>query len=164
MLHDAFAPLGAIGLNCACVDQPVEITRQRVGQGDCFVAETAGRIVGTATFCGPDRSSPCPTYRGGRTAAVRQLAVQPELQGRGIGRRLLALAEAWAQARGHQRLALDTPLAAAYLVDYYKRRGFRAEECFCFPGRHYSSLVMVKDLPDVRLAQEPDADDWLEAA
>ncbi|RKT27650.1 hypothetical protein B0G69_3480 [Paraburkholderia sp. RAU2J] len=50
MLHRAFAPFGATGLNCTCVDQSVEITRLRATRGDCHVAVCEGGMVGTMTL------------------------------------------------------------------------------------------------------------------
>ena len=46
LLHRAFARLKRMGLACRSADQPVAVTRQRIGQGECFVAVCGGRIVG----------------------------------------------------------------------------------------------------------------------
>lgn len=146
LLHRAFAPLGAMGLQCQAVDQSEQVTRQRVGKGSCYVAERNGSLFGTMTLCAPDPDSACPLYRRPDAASVRQFAVLPDMQGRGIGVRLLALAEHWAASRGYDLLALDTPVAATHLLAFYRRRGFEIVECLRFPGRDYSSAILCKPL------------------
>lgn len=41
MLHRAFARLGAMELNCTCVDQDEDVTRRRAEAGECYVAVAA---------------------------------------------------------------------------------------------------------------------------
>jgi hypothetical protein len=82
LLHRAFTPLGAMGLNCTCVDQTVETTRLRATRGDCYVAACNGRIVGTMTLYAPDRESACELYRRDDIASLRQFAVEPVWQAR----------------------------------------------------------------------------------
>ena len=53
LLHRAYEPLARQGLNFTAATQPVETTQQRAAEGQCFVAESRGRIVGTVTVCGP---------------------------------------------------------------------------------------------------------------
>jgi hypothetical protein len=52
LLHRAYAPLGAMGLNYTAVDQTVEVTRKRCAAGTCFVAVDGERIVGTVAVAG----------------------------------------------------------------------------------------------------------------
>ena len=85
LLHRAFTRLGAMGLNCTCVDQTVETTRSRATRGDCYVAVCEGRIVGTMTLYAPDHESPCELYRRDDIASMRQFGVEPVWQARGIG-------------------------------------------------------------------------------
>src|ERR1700744_46021 len=59
ILPRSFERLGAMGLNCTCVDQSAAVTRSRATRGDCYVAVCDGRIVGTMTLYAPDRESPC---------------------------------------------------------------------------------------------------------
>jgi GNAT superfamily N-acetyltransferase len=63
------------------------------------------------------------------------LAVTTEAEGQGIGRALMAAAEAWARERGYRYLALDTFATNSHARAFYARLGF-AEE----------SLKMVKPL------------------
>jgi GNAT superfamily N-acetyltransferase len=85
MIHRAYSALGDMGFNYTAVDQPVSVTRERVAEGECWVAEDEGRIVGTCML-----SFPFPTFDNDYFsvdghAYINQFAVEPELQGRGIG-------------------------------------------------------------------------------
>lgn len=71
--------------------------RQKAAQEIAFAAIDKGRIVG-CVFLKPEESS---LYIG-------KLAVHPAAQGRGIGRLLLARAEATARERGLSSLRLET--------------------------------------------------------
>ncbi|MGF6879006.1 GNAT superfamily N-acetyltransferase [Paraburkholderia sp. MM5477-R1] len=99
----AFAPLGAQGLNCTCVDQTIETTRGRVLRGDCHVAVYEGHIVGTMTLYASDGEASCELYRHGDVASLRQFAVDPAWQGRGIGTLLIAFHDAADRVCGLKR-------------------------------------------------------------
>ncbi|SMG28174.1 GNAT family N-acetyltransferase [Paraburkholderia susongensis] len=144
MLHRAFASLGAQGLNCTCVDQTVETTRQRAMRGDCYVAVCEGRIVGTMTLYASDREASCELYRHDDVASLRQFAVEPAWQARGIGSLLIAFAEHWAATRGYAELALDTPQPATHLIAFYRGQGFRIVDFTRFEGKRYDSAILSK--------------------
>jgi GNAT superfamily N-acetyltransferase len=146
MLHRAFSRLGEMGVPCACVTQSPEVTRQRVERGDCFVAMCGDRMVGTISLYAPDAASATRHYRDCGVATARQLGVDPQFQGRGLGTALLQLAERWARNRGYARLALDTPEPATHLIDYYHGQGFSVVERLQFAGRPYRSVIFAKAL------------------
>ncbi len=142
MLHRSFARLGQMGFNCLCVAQPSHVTRERATKGDCYVAVSNGRIVGTMTLCAPDSESPCEWYQRPDVASLRQFAVDPGWQHRGIGKSLLALAEHWAASRGYAELVLDTPQRASHLIEFYRAQGFRTIDVMRFPDRSYDSTIL----------------------
>ena len=144
MLHRAFARLGVLGLNCTCVDQDVGVTVRRAQAGDCFVVVSEGKIIGTMTLYARERESACEHYHRGDVATVRQLAIDPAWQSRGIGKSLLAFAEHWAATRGYAELALDTPYPAAHLVAFYRGQGFRIVDAVRFAGKVYDSAILSK--------------------
>jgi GNAT superfamily N-acetyltransferase len=146
MLRRAFAELGRQGLNCMCVDQKPETTRQRVSLGQCFVAVVKGKMVGTVTVQGVDPTSPVDCYRRDWVASIHQLAVDPEHQCASVGRALLRTAELWARGRTYAELALDTPQPATHLHAYYLRRGFRLVDTVHVAGRAYLSSIFSKKL------------------
>src|SRR6266508_2072404 len=128
LLHRAFSQLGRMGLNCTCVDQSVEVTRQRIARGECFIAVCGGRPVGTMTLCDPDPRFKSVWYPRRSVASVHQFGVDPQFQGKGLGATLLKFAEDWARAHGYKELALDTPCPARHLLAYYMTHGYRIVE------------------------------------
>jgi GNAT superfamily N-acetyltransferase len=53
------------------------------------------------------------------------LTVRPDLQARGIGRRLLQEAERYAAARGGRRMRMTVITVRDTLLEWYERRGYR---------------------------------------
>ncbi len=152
LLHRAFSRIGAMGIPCSCMNQPAEVTRQRISRGECFVALSGELIVGTVTLYPPDANSDSGHYRNASVGTLRQLAVDPRFHGRGIGSALLRLAENWALQRGYRCLALDTPELADHLIGYYRRQGFGVKETLQFAGRPYRSVVFSKAVADCKIA------------
>jgi GNAT superfamily N-acetyltransferase len=89
-----------------------------------LVAELEGRVVGTATYVG-DAASPLAESDDPDDAGLRMLAVAPDVEGRGIGTRLVEEAIARARRDGRHRLVLLSrpSMRAAHAV--YTRLGFR---------------------------------------
>jgi GNAT superfamily N-acetyltransferase len=74
----------------------------------CVVAELDGRVAGVLhVFKRPALEKPC-------EAVVQALVVEASLRGRGLGRALMRLAEAWASAQGLGSIALHTRHAQAF--------------------------------------------------
>jgi GNAT superfamily N-acetyltransferase len=153
LLHRAYAPLVARGLNLTVGTQPVTTTQRRIAEGQCFVAEQRGRIVGTVTVCGPYDLHTSPwaagvaAFRDRDTAHFHQFAVAPELQRRGLGRRLVAACERWARdawlqahGAGHGRAGAGT--ARAVPQPGLRGRGSTVQ----WDGKSYRSVVMEKPL------------------
>ena len=154
LLHRAYAPLGAAGMNFTAVDQTVEQTRERVGRGRCFVAERDGTVIGTVTVDGafdPNKhlwARATPWFFRADVAHLHQYAVDPAAQGAGVGVALLAACEAWAQEQGHRAIALDTAVPATHLRQRYERAGFRTVDEVQWGGKVYRSVIMVKPLAE----------------
>jgi uncharacterized damage-inducible protein DinB/GNAT superfamily N-acetyltransferase len=150
LLHAAYAPLAAAGMNFTAATQTAEATRRRAAEGQCFVAEHGGALVGTVTVCGPyaDGEAPwadaVPWFRDRDTAHFHQFAVHPQLQGQGLGRRLIATAERWALQHGYRRMALDTALPAEELCALYARLGYAEVGQVQWQDKTYRSVVMHK--------------------
>jgi ribosomal protein S18 acetylase RimI-like enzyme len=95
--------------------QDIILCRQS-GHGEILVGELDRRIVGSV-MVGHD----------GHRGWLYYLAVTPELQQGGLGRRLVTEAEAWLRARGVPKVQLmirDTNTEAA---DFYQRIGYLRE-------------------------------------
>ena len=92
----------------------------------------------------------CEYFTRPGVAAAHQFAVDPDCQGLGIGRMLLAQAESWAAENGFRELAMDTAEPATHLIGWYARLGYRAVDGVQWPGKVYRSAVLSKCLqPDV---------------
>jgi GNAT superfamily N-acetyltransferase len=147
LLHRAYAVLGARGWNYTAVDQTPEVTRKRMADGVCLVAvDAAGRMVGTALFKAPGGQLGSPWLCRPEVAHVGQFGVEPALQKRGIGARLMSAVEDMARAAGAHELALDTAEPALHLIDLYGRRGYRFIEYAQWKGKRYRSVIMSKTL------------------
>ncbi|WP_088282778.1 GNAT family N-acetyltransferase [Ideonella sp. A 288] len=153
LLHRAYAPLGAAGLNFTAVDQSEAMTRERLFGALCWVAEQGGALVGSVTASGVYDPNTKPWARATpwfyRTdvAHLHQLAVEPARQGAGIGARLMAACEAWARDTGHRAIALDTAAPAAHLRARYTHMGYADVDEVQWAGKTYRSVVMAKPLP-----------------
>jgi GNAT superfamily N-acetyltransferase len=146
LLHRAYAALGAMGLNYTAVDQTVAKTRKRASDGECHVAVEDGRVVVTFTVGLADRMRDPPEYARPGMALFQQFAVEPALQGSGLGSRLLRHAEERARALGAKEIALDTAEGATHLVRYYEARGYALAGHVRFAGKTYRSVVLTKPL------------------
>ncbi|GIE28601.1 acetyltransferase [Actinoplanes italicus] len=85
-----------------------------VGEGRCWVAVAAGRVVGMAQL-----------LVAADHVEVETLAVAPDARGAGVGGRLLELAEEQARANRLTEVRLCTNEAMTENLAYYPRRGFR---------------------------------------
>ncbi len=160
LLHRAYAPLAARGMNFTAATQTVATTQQRIAEGHCLVAEQGRRIVGTVTVCGPFdvNTSPwslsVPAFRDRDTAHFHQFAVAPDLQRQGLGRRLVAACEQWARERGFKRMALDTAEPATELRALYRSLGYADMGTVQWDGKTYRSVVMEKPLDHSPLREQ----------
>lgn len=96
-----------------------------------FVAEGEGRPLGFVHVCDHQddiSKEPCGT--------VPLLAVLPDAERRGAGKRLIQAAENWSQKRGHRLLHLEVFAANEKALGFYKANGFKPD-----------TLAMVKQLP-----------------
>lgn len=152
LLHRAYAPLAAQGMNFTAATQTADDTRRRAAEGQCFVAEAGGVLVGTVTVCGPydvetaPWTTDVPWLREPDTAHFHQFAVDPAQQGRGVGRLLLENVERWARRQGYKRMALDTAQPATLLRGLYKRLGYADVGQVQWVDKTYRSVVMQKSL------------------
>ena len=97
LLHRAYAPLAAAGMNFTAATQTEAMTAARMRGAHTWVAVAAdGALVGTITAAGPfdpnvqGWARALPWFYRADVAHLHQLAVEPAWQGRGIGARLMA--------------------------------------------------------------------------
>jgi GNAT superfamily N-acetyltransferase len=69
------------------------------------------------------------------TAQVVGLVVDEAVRGAGIGKELLAAAEAWAQARGCHRMVVGTRITRERAHRFYEREGYTLQKTSYFFGK-----------------------------
>jgi GNAT superfamily N-acetyltransferase len=146
LLHRAYAPLAAQGLRYLATHQSDDVTRDRVALGQCFVVLAGDALVGTILFRPAVNTKGSPWYNRPDVASIGQFAVEPSLQSRGLGLRLVTTAEQHARAKGVAELALDTAEPATHLIDWYTRLGYRFIEHAQWGHTNYRSVILSKTL------------------
>ena len=144
LLHRAYAPLAAMGLKFIAATQDVEQTRRRIAKGECYVGILAGRIVATINFLPIASTHGTPWLDRPDVCNFQQFAVEPRLQGNGIGRRLIEVCERRARETGATELACDTAEPATALIQLYEHLGFRFIDTTKWPVVNYRSVIMSK--------------------
>lgn len=81
-----------------------------------IVAERGGLLIGCVRI----------TDLGGGLSSLGMLAVDPVRQGGGLGRRLIAEAEAYAVSKAQARMEMTVIAQRSELIAWYERRGYRA--------------------------------------
>jgi ribosomal protein S18 acetylase RimI-like enzyme len=99
-------------------DPRADIERARQsGAAEILVADSSGHIVASA-MVGND----------GHRGWLYYLAVAPELQGTGLGRRMVAAAEDWLRARGVVKLMLMIRPSNTRVRGFYEAIGYAEQE------------------------------------
>jgi GNAT superfamily N-acetyltransferase len=104
------------------------------------------RIVGTILFHEVEDAEGPPWFKRPDVDSFSQFAVDPDVQGRGIGRLLLETAERRAAARGSRELGLSMAEPDTALMEFYVRRGYRLIEPWQWPYTNYRSAILSKTL------------------
>lgn len=154
LLHRAYKQHADRGIHALAAFQPEEVTRKRIAGGECFVALYLGKIVGTILFKSPQQTiasgiggtTPIAFFARGDVASFSQFAVEPDLQGRGIGSVLMSTVEARAKTVHARELGLSTPEPATWLIEMYHRHGYRVVERVQWSETNYVSAIMSKTI------------------
>ncbi len=146
LLHRAYRVLADQGLRFLATHQTVDVTRDRIRDGICFVGEHGGAIVGTITYYPPGYGKGSAFLERCDVAHMGQMGVAPEYRGCGVATRLIEQAEAQARLDGAVEMALDTAEPAVQLIAWYQRLGYRIVERIKWDVTNYASVVMSKKL------------------
>ena len=90
-----------------------------------FVADNEGSVVG---FLELDFRKYAPGCASSPVPFIEGWYVEPALQRRGIGRALVAAAEAWAVSAGHREIASDTEIDNAGSIAAHRALGYEEVE------------------------------------
>lgn len=145
LLHAAYADHALAGRRFFASYQSVDDTRQRVSNGECWLALDGGSVVGTVTVAFP-LDHPAGFPAGPCAGTFSQLAVLPDRRGTGLGHRLLCLAERRIVELGGNEAVIDTSSLAGELIAWYQRRGYRSAGRWRWDVTNYESVVLSKIL------------------
>lgn len=153
LLHAAYAKHAAVGLHFVASHQSVEVTRERLDEGETFVATSNGELVGiitlglgAATAKSEQSTQREDYYRRPGVADFGQFAVSPAHQGLGIGSRLIEMVEERARELGMSELAPNTSEQAHDLIAMYEKKGYRIVGHVKWPEVNYRSVILSKTL------------------
>lgn len=149
LLHAAYARLAAMNLRYMATGQSVDVTRDRVSKGECYVALQNNALIGTVTLMAPGAYTHNAWYARPDVAVFSQFAVWPDRQGNGVGRHMVDFLEQRAIEMGVRELACDTAEPAQHLVDWYRRLGYRIVDTAKWDHTNYRTLILSKRLTDV---------------
>jgi GNAT superfamily N-acetyltransferase len=147
LLPRAYAPLGARGLRYTAVSQDAATTRERASKGECYVLADGPTMLGTIVIVPPlARWSHCAWYDRPGVSVVTQFGIEPSLQRRGLGSRLMDFVEQRAADLGASEIALDTAEPATHLIALYEARGYRCIGHEQWKHTNYRSVILSKTL------------------
>lgn len=156
LLHRSYAPQVEMGLRPLAGRQTADQTRERTSSGECFVATAhvpgtpTEKLVGTILFQEVETASFPPFFLLPSVAHFSLLAVDPDIQGAGIGGKLIDAVEARARELGMAELALSMAAPDAALNRFYEKRGFRTVEHWQWPYTNYVSAIMSRPVSTAR--------------
>jgi GNAT superfamily N-acetyltransferase len=154
LLHRAYKRHADRGMRAIAAFQDDMTTVKRIQGGECYVAvlrDDERRMVGTIIFKDAANTKGTPWFERGDVASFSQLALEPWLQGRGIGGMLIRTAERRAVETGAAEIALSTPEPATELLAMYGHKGYRVVEHMNWPATNYRSAIMSKPTRQVRV-------------
>jgi GNAT superfamily N-acetyltransferase len=150
LLHRAYAKQVAMGLRPLAGRQGDDITSQRAANSECYLAlmQERGRerIVGVILLDEQEQAQFPPFFLKPGVCHFAQFGVDPNVQGRGVGRVLLERVEQRAREKGAHELALSMAEPDRDLYDFYIRRGYRFIEHWQWPYTNYRSCILSKRL------------------
>lgn len=147
ILHAAYAPLGAKGMQYVAVSQPVEVTRKRCAQGQCYIALIDDEMVGTVTLRDPMKTDEYhPYYAQEGVAVFGQFGVDPTVQRQSVGTRMMQYLEGRARELGAREIACDTSVHADHLRAWYTGMGYVEVDTADWLDTNYQSVILAKAL------------------
>ena len=143
LLHRAYKQLADMGLYFVACNITEDEMKFFVDNGECFVAECDGKIIGTILLYPKGKHNP-EFYLREDVAVFGKFAVEPGLQKNGIGDMMMKYIEDYVKARGYNEIACDTAEQAHHLIDYYNKRGYKFVDYQKWNRTNYRSVIMSK--------------------
>ncbi|MGZ3790238.1 MAG: GNAT family N-acetyltransferase [Bacteriovorax sp.] len=153
LLLSAYRPLAEKGMKFAASHEDVMATKRNIEDGECHIGIYENEIVTCAILRIPSlvektgwKAKGPRWYQVEGVTTFGRFAVLPELQGEGIGAKMMDVMENRARELGFLELALDTSEHADHLIKMYEARGYRFIEHHQWEITNYRSVVMSKKL------------------
>ena len=146
LLHRAYAKQVAMGLRPLAGRQDDGVTRERAENSECYLAFVGSRVVGVILFEEKEKVDFPAFFLRPEVCHFAQFGVDPDVQGKGIGRMLLETVERRAREKGGHELALSMAEPDRELYDFYTKRGYRFVEYWQWPYTNYRSCILSKSL------------------
>jgi GNAT superfamily N-acetyltransferase len=148
LIRRAYEILDKMGFNYTGANQDEATTRERIEGYEWYVMTDGGILIGTITLQRHSR------YYAGKdawfsrqdVALCGQFGIEPGLQRRGLGARMMDFVERRAAELGAAELGLDTAEGAEHLVRFYRHRGYRFIGFIQHSGKTYRSVILSKSL------------------
>ena len=104
--------------------QPQHVATAEVVVGDVLVLDAGGELA-AAVYVRPEADADAEPGAGPVAGSFGMLSVAPELQGRGLGKRMIAVAEAMCAAMGCATVGVRVVNVREELPPFYRRLGYR---------------------------------------
>lgn len=146
LLHESYAPLAAQGMRYLATHQPASKTRERLLEGESYLAFLNEDVVGTITLYREKMQSSCDYYRQTGVFSFGQFAIRHDLKGQRFGSAMMDFVEGHAREMGARELALDTSEHAHELISMYEKRGYKHVAFTKWEVTNYRSVILSKPL------------------
>ncbi len=145
LLHRAYKRLADMGLNFIATFQSVEYTRNYFKKGECYILESNNKLLGTVFYYTTMWDDAPEIFKLSDSVLIGKFAVEPELQNKGLGSRLMDFVEEHARLNNKKRVVLDTSEKALHLIDYYNKRGYQHVQHWQWKDVNYKSVILSKE-------------------
>ena len=93
-------------------------------EGEFWVIESQGDIIGTSAYYPCLHQANLPPNRGNNAVEIRKMYLSPKVRGQGLGKYLLGALERAIFARGYQEIWIETASILAGAVKLYEANGY----------------------------------------
>ncbi len=146
LINSAYTVYKKEGLDYKGVSQDSADTLKRLRHSYTIVAVADNRIIGTISYKPPWECRGSEWFNKPGVAKSNQLAVDPDYQSKGIGRRLIDLVELFAILQGAEEIASDHAEEAVDYIEWKKKQGYRFVAYHKWSFTNYRSVILSKNL------------------
>ena len=155
LLNKAYQDLYGMGLNYGAATQTADVTRARIGDGNCIVAEYEGKIVGTISYNIVEPGEDRRWYEDDKYLYFNQFAIDPDYRDKDVIMHLgMYIHTMTKKDTTIQSVMADTSEQAEHLVKTYtKYMGMQIVDYIKWPGTNYNSYVFRRQIHGRKLSK-----------